>query len=102
VQIGIAIANRLPVFSLTADAETMAVKATLATKEAAGVTLDLVQLQYRSGYANYLSMLNAKQTYQKTLISLVQAQANRYADTAALFQSLSGGWWTLGIFRRAD
>jgi hypothetical protein len=23
----------------------------------------------------------------------VQAQANRYADTAALFQALGGGWW---------
>ena len=26
-------------------------------------------------------------------INLVQAQANRYADTAALFQALGGGWW---------
>jgi len=24
---------------------------------------------------------------------LLQAQANRYADTAGLFQSLGGGWW---------
>jgi hypothetical protein len=24
---------------------------------------------------------------------LVQAQANRYADTAGLFQALGGGWW---------
>jgi outer membrane protein TolC len=23
----------------------------------------------------------------------VQAQAGRYADTAALFQALGGGWW---------
>jgi outer membrane protein TolC len=23
----------------------------------------------------------------------VQAQANRFADTAALFQALGGGWW---------
>jgi len=51
------------------DAEVL--KATLANKDAAGVTLDLVQLQYRSGYANYLSMLNAEQMYQQTLISLV-------------------------------
>ena len=28
-----------------------------------------------------------------TTINLVQAQLNRYADTAALFQSLGGGWW---------
>jgi len=24
---------------------------------------------------------------------LVQAQANRLSDTAALFQALGGGWW---------
>jgi hypothetical protein len=23
----------------------------------------------------------------------VQAEANRYSDTAALFQALGGGWW---------
>jgi len=38
-------------------------------------------------------MLNAEQTYQQALINLVQARANRYADTAALFQALGGGWW---------
>jgi hypothetical protein len=26
-------------------------------------------------------------------LNLAQAQANRYADTAALFQALGGGWW---------
>ena len=26
-------------------------------------------------------------------MSLVQAQAARYADAAALFQALGGGWW---------
>jgi len=24
---------------------------------------------------------------------LIQAEVNRYADTAALFQALGGGWW---------
>jgi hypothetical protein len=27
---------------------------------------------------------------------LIQAQANRFADTAALFQALGGGWWHRG------
>jgi len=27
------------------------------------------------------------------VINRVQAQAGRYADTAALFQALGGGWW---------
>ena len=48
---------------------------------------------FKSGYANYLALLSAEQAYQQALINLVQAQANRYADTAALFQALGGGWW---------
>ena len=68
-------------------------KAAAAAKDAAQVTLDLAKKQYQSGYANYLSLLNAEQSYQEALINLVQAQSNRYADTAALFQALGGGWW---------
>jgi NodT family efflux transporter outer membrane factor (OMF) lipoprotein len=70
-----------------------ALKAAAAAKDAAGVTLGLAKQQWKSGYANYLSLLNAEQTYQQAVISLIQAQANRYADTAALFQALGGGWW---------
>jgi len=45
------------------------------------------------GQVGYLSLLTAEQTYQTAVVGLVQAQANRYADTAALFQALGGGWW---------
>ena len=69
------------------------VKAAAAAKDAASVTLDLTRKQLESGYANYLALLSAEQAYQQALISLVQAQSNRYADTAALFQALGGGWW---------
>ncbi len=68
-------------------------KAAATAKDAAAVTLDLAQKQYQSGYVNYLGVLSAEQTYQQSVINLVQAQANRYADTAALFQALGGGWW---------
>jgi NodT family efflux transporter outer membrane factor (OMF) lipoprotein len=68
-------------------------KAAAAAKDAASVTLDLAKKQYQLGYVNYLALLNAEQTYQQAVIGLVQAQANRYADTAALFQALGGGWW---------
>lgn len=70
-----------------------ALKAAAAAKDAAGVTLDLAKKQFQSGYANYLSLLNAEQAYQQAVINLVQAQANRFSDTAALFQALGGGWW---------
>jgi outer membrane protein TolC len=45
------------------------------------------------GDISYLSLLSAQQTYLQAEIVLVVAQANRYADTVALFQALVGGWW---------
>jgi NodT family efflux transporter outer membrane factor (OMF) lipoprotein len=77
--------------ALEQDAE--AVKSAAAAASAAGVTLDLAQKQWKSGYASYLALLSAEQADQQARINLIQAQANRYADTAALFQALGGGWW---------
>jgi len=77
--------------ALEQDAE--ALKAAAAAADAAKVTLDLAQRQLQAGYAGYLALLNAEQAYQQGRINLVQAQANRFADTAALFQALGGGWW---------
>jgi NodT family efflux transporter outer membrane factor (OMF) lipoprotein len=80
--------------TLTAlDQDAEAVKAAAAAAEAAKVTLDLAQRQWQDGYAGYLALLSAEQAYQQARINLVQAQASRYADTAALFQALGGGWW---------
>jgi NodT family efflux transporter outer membrane factor (OMF) lipoprotein len=77
--------------ALQQDAD--ALKAAAAAKDAAAVTLDLSKKQYQSGYANYLALLSAEQAYQQAVINLVQAQANRYADSAALLQAVGGGWW---------
>ena len=68
-------------------------KAAVAARDASKVTLDLTMRQMQVGYVSYLALLNAEQSYQQAVINLVQAQANRYADTAALFQALGGGWW---------
>jgi hypothetical protein len=38
-------------------------------------------------------LLNAQHSYAQARLAVVQAQAARYADTAALFQALGGGWW---------
>jgi NodT family efflux transporter outer membrane factor (OMF) lipoprotein len=77
--------------ALERDAETL--KADAAAADAARTTLNLTQLQYKDGYASYLALLNAEQTYQQARLALVQAEASRFADTAALFQALGGGWW---------
>jgi NodT family efflux transporter outer membrane factor (OMF) lipoprotein len=59
----------------------------------ASESLSLAREQFRVGAITYLTLLNAERTYEQALIGLVQAQAARYADTAALFQALGGGWW---------
>jgi NodT family efflux transporter outer membrane factor (OMF) lipoprotein len=77
--------------ALEQDAE--AVKAASVAADAAKVTLDLAQRQWQDGYSAYAALLSAEQADQQSRISLLQAQANRFADTAALFQALGGGWW---------
>ena len=77
--------------ALQQDADTL--KAASSAADAAKLTLDLTTSQVRAGYAGYLALLSAEQAYQQALINLVQARANRYADSAALFQALGGGWW---------
>jgi NodT family efflux transporter outer membrane factor (OMF) lipoprotein len=75
------------------EQDAAAVKTAAAAAAAAKVTLDLSSDQWRIGYGGYLALLNAEQTYQLAQLNLVQAQASRFADTAALFQALGGGWW---------
>jgi NodT family efflux transporter outer membrane factor (OMF) lipoprotein len=77
--------------ALQSDAE--ALKAAVGAEHAAATSLDIARTQLQLGAVAYLALLNAESTYQQAVISLVQARANRYADTAALFQSLGGGWW---------
>jgi NodT family efflux transporter outer membrane factor (OMF) lipoprotein len=77
--------------ALEHDAE--ALKATKAATDAARTSLDLSRLRNKDGYDSYLAVLTAEQAYQQQRLSLVQAQAARFIDTAALFQALGGGWW---------
>jgi NodT family efflux transporter outer membrane factor (OMF) lipoprotein len=70
-----------------------ALKAAAAAQQAANITLTQTKSQFEAGYASYLALLSAEQAYQQAAITLVQAQSNRFADTAALFQALGGGWW---------
>ena len=60
---------------------------------AARANLNLTRQQFKLGGINYLSLLDAQRQYQQARISLIQAQASRYTDTAALYQALGGGWW---------
>lgn len=80
--------------ALERDAE--ALKAQSESEEAAGASLELAKKQFEVGAASFLTLLNAERSYQSARIALIQAQAARHADTAALFQALGGGWWNRG------
>jgi NodT family efflux transporter outer membrane factor (OMF) lipoprotein len=77
--------------ALEADAD--AVRAQAEADATARASFDLASEQYRLGTITYLTLDTAERTWQQARINLVQAEGDRYADTAALFQALGGGWW---------
>ncbi len=60
----------------------------LATKSAA-----IAKQQVALGDMSIAAYLPIEQNEQQAELNLIQAQANRLQDTAALFQALGGGWW---------
>ncbi|MHB1245400.1 MAG: efflux transporter outer membrane subunit [Sulfuriferula sp.] len=76
--------------ALDNDAQTLQAQA--AADAAAQTALDLMQQQYQLGGASYLQLLTAQQQAQQTRINLIAAQTQRLTDTAALYQSMGGGW----------
>ncbi len=83
------VANTL--YALQGDADTLA--ADVLAERSAADSLALVEVQYKAGGASFLQVLTAQQNHQTAAIALVKARAQRFADTAALFQALGGGWW---------
>jgi NodT family efflux transporter outer membrane factor (OMF) lipoprotein len=77
--------------AVQSDADTL--KAAYAAERAAFKSLEIARRQLQLGAISYLGLLTAENTYDTALLALVQSQAARYADTAALFQALGGGWW---------
>ncbi len=47
----------------------------------------------RAGGISQFELLDAQRQLLQTRLARVQADAARYADTAALLQALGGGWW---------
>ena len=89
----------LTAFQNVADAlvalqqDAVALQAAAAAERAANTTLELSQLQLRHGYIGVFQLLAAEQSYQQARMALLSAEANRFADTAGLYEALGGGWW---------
>ena len=77
--------------ALEADAQLL--HQTALAEKAARTVLDLTEQQYKIGAADFLDLIYAQTAYEQTSLARINAQAARYADTAALFQALGGGWW---------
>ena len=77
--------------ALQYDAQTL--KAQLAAERAAAQSLEISRKSVQLGATSPQTLLAAQLIYQQAIINLAQAQAARFADTAALFQALGGGWW---------
>ncbi|MBB3228114.1 NodT family efflux transporter outer membrane factor (OMF) lipoprotein [Luteibacter sp. Sphag1AF] len=74
------------------ESDSRALAAADDAEAAAQHALTLTQAQQRLGYVNALTLINAQQAYQQARVWRIQAQALRLCDTAALIQSLGGGW----------
>jgi len=83
------VANALQ--ALQHDAENYAAHSTALA--AARASLDLTLEQYRAGKYTELQVLTAQQQYEQAALAEVQADAQRFTDTATLFRALGGGWW---------
>lgn len=59
---------------------------------AAEEAMKLVDANYKTGLANYLQVIIANNQYHQAKIGYIQAQAQRFQDTVALFVAMGGGW----------
>ena len=70
-----------------------ALKAQDAALKAAADSLKLTKQQFEGGSVSFITLLDAQRVLSQAKLQRVQAEAQRYTDTATLFQALGGGWW---------
>jgi outer membrane protein TolC len=76
--------------ALEADALTLQARSTAADQSAA--SYHIVQQRDAVGGVSQFSLLDGQRQQLQTSLDCSRAQADRYADTAALSQALGGGW----------
>jgi NodT family efflux transporter outer membrane factor (OMF) lipoprotein len=77
--------------ALEADARILHERSEAASQ--ARVYFDITSERYKVGGVSQLALLEAQREYRRASVAQTLAIADRYADSAALFQSLGGGWW---------
>ena len=61
----------------------------------AQATYDITSRRYAAGGVSLLTLLDAQRKQLSAALDEVSAITDRYADSAALFQALGGGWWSV-------
>jgi NodT family efflux transporter outer membrane factor (OMF) lipoprotein len=74
------------------DQDRDALESATAARDAAERAFAIARRQTELGDISHFALLSVEQIYLQALIVEVQAKTNRYADAAALFQALGGGW----------
>ncbi len=72
--------------------DAQALQAQLDAQNAAADALKLLHVDYSAGLVSYLDVWAADVQYQQATIGYLQAVAQRYQDTVALFVALGGDW----------
>jgi NodT family efflux transporter outer membrane factor (OMF) lipoprotein len=76
--------------ALDMDARTLQARADAAEHSRAGY--EIARKQYLLGGISLLALLDSQRHLKQSEFDRVQAQADRFADTAALLHALGGGW----------
>jgi len=77
--------------ALQSDADNLAAQE--AAARAVYASLLVVRARFHAQTVDFTQVLIAERNWQQARISEVRAASDRYADSAALFQALGGGWW---------
>jgi outer membrane protein TolC len=77
--------------ALEADARNL--RAEAAAEDLASKSLDISKKQFTAGGISHVQLLIVERQYSQARQNRVLAEAARYADSAALYQALGGGWW---------
>jgi len=75
------------------EADALALQADVQAEAAAHDSLDITRRQFQAGGTSYVNLLIAQRQYAQARLTRIQGQMARLTDSAALLQSLGGGWW---------
>jgi NodT family efflux transporter outer membrane factor (OMF) lipoprotein len=79
--------------ALDADAKTL--HECVDAASSAKTVYDVTSKRYEAGGVSLLTLLDAQRAYLTASLEQTRAIADRFSDSAALFQALGGGWWTV-------